>query len=89
MYIESKKVSKLILKATCAKALELSFDEIASFARQSGEELIFVACLGHFFKNYAKSLTMEEFVKNASYKERVLGDFKQKYLRFFSNSVQS
>ena len=52
----------------CIKALELSFLEVKSFAEQNDNRLIFLTLINLFFQNYEKSLKMEEFVKQASYK---------------------
>ena len=55
-------------EATCRKALELSFDEVLTYARSAGEEIIFLTTLTHFIRNYQKSIKMEETVRTYAYK---------------------
>ena len=52
-------------EATCRKALELSFDEVLTYARSAGEEIIFLTL---FIRNYQKSIKMEETVRTYAYK---------------------
>ena len=55
-------------EATCRKALELSFDEVLTYARSADEEIIFLITLTLFIRNYQKSIKMEETVRTYAYK---------------------